>query len=194
MIKYHSHVEPLGEFGERERRTVKRGVMCRGLVCAISQPLSDLKQAAIRKHRVEWSTVLVVVFAVAMLFATTDSKASNRGVSTATWYGPGFYGENFACEGRDRWTPNSYRRNVRGVAHMWLPCGAKVTLRFRHRVVRVRVIDTGNFGYNNFDLTARTAMDLCACVKPYTLRVRWKRGWTSEHKYQSNAIERREHE
>ena len=52
----------------------------------------------------------------------------------ASWYGPGFYGNRTAC-GRAL-TPGRL-----GVAHKSLPCGTKVTFRYRGRSATVRVID-----------------------------------------------------
>lgn len=94
--------------------------------------------------------------------------------TVATWYGPGLYGNAFYCTGKHPAVPNSYGRGVRGVAHMKLPCGTWVTMCFK-RCVRVRVIDRGRFKDTRFDATARTAMDLCNCTKPYTMNVRWRR-------------------
>ena len=47
----------------------------------------------------------------------------------ATWYGPGFYGSRTACGER------LGRRTV-GVAHRSLPCGTKLTIRYKGRFVR----------------------------------------------------------
>lgn len=68
----------------------------------------------------------------------------------ASWYGPGLYGNHTACGGR--LTPGRL-----GVAHRWLPCGARVTFRYRDRSVTVPVIDRGPFaGAREWDLTAAT--------------------------------------
>lgn len=68
----------------------------------------------------------------------------------ASWYGPGLYGNHTACGGR--LTPGRL-----GVAHKWLPCGARVTFRYRSRSVTVPVIDRGPFaGAREWDLTAAT--------------------------------------
>ena len=95
----------------------------------------------------------------------------------ATWYGPGFYGNTTACGQR-------YTIRTRGVAvpsggRYHLRCGHRLTICYRspRRCVRVRVIDTGSFRSHRFDLSARTAMDLCRCWRPYTMRVRWQHGW-----------------
>ena len=69
----------------------------------------------------------------------------------ASWYGPGLYGNRLGCGGR-------LGTSQLGVAHKSLPCGTKVTLRHRGRVVRVPVIDRGPYvGAREYDLTAATA-------------------------------------
>jgi rare lipoprotein A (peptidoglycan hydrolase) len=68
----------------------------------------------------------------------------------ASWYGPGLYGGRLACGGR--LTPGTL-----GVANKTLPCGARLTLRYRGHVVRTRVVDRGPYaGAREFDLTAAT--------------------------------------
>jgi peptidoglycan lytic transglycosylase len=68
----------------------------------------------------------------------------------ASWYGPGLYGGHLGCGGT--LTPGTL-----GVANKTLPCGAKVTLRHRGRIVRVPVVDRGPYsGGREFDLTAAT--------------------------------------
>ena len=72
----------------------------------------------------------------------------------ASWYGPGLYGNRLGCGGR-------LGTSQLGVAHKSLPCGTKVTLRHRGRVVRVPVIDRGPYvGAREYDLTAATAQRL----------------------------------
>jgi len=69
----------------------------------------------------------------------------------ASWYGPGFYGQQTGCGGRLGYSQL-------GVAHKTLPCGSKVTLRHNGRRVRVPVIDRGPYvGAREYDLTAATA-------------------------------------
>jgi rare lipoprotein A len=68
----------------------------------------------------------------------------------ASWYGPGLYGGHLACGG-------SLDAGTLGVANKTLPCGTKVTLRYRGRKVRVAVVDRGPYvGNREFDLTAAT--------------------------------------
>jgi rare lipoprotein A len=75
-------------------------------------------------------------------------------VTTASWYGPGLYGNRLGCGGT--LTPRRL-----GVAHRSLPCGSKLTLRHGGRTVRVRVIDRGPYvGGREFDLTEATARRL----------------------------------
>jgi rare lipoprotein A (peptidoglycan hydrolase) len=74
--------------------------------------------------------------------------------SAASWYGPGFYGNRTAC-GR------TLARGTLGVAHKSLPCGTKVTLRYRGRTVVAPVIDRGPYaGNREYDLTAATKQRL----------------------------------
>jgi rare lipoprotein A len=74
--------------------------------------------------------------------------------AAASWYGPGLYGNHLACGG-------TLSPSRLGVAHKSLPCGSRVTLRRRGRVLRVPVIDRGPYsGNREFDLTERTARRL----------------------------------
>lgn len=68
----------------------------------------------------------------------------------ASWYGPGLYGNPTACGG-------TLGANTLGVAHKYLPCGTRVTFRYRGRSVTVPVIDRGPFvAGREWDLTAAT--------------------------------------
>jgi rare lipoprotein A len=70
--------------------------------------------------------------------------------AAASWYGPGFYGNRTGCGGRLGY-------DQLGVANKWLPCGTRVTLRYRGRSVTVPVIDRGPYaGGREWDLTAAT--------------------------------------
>jgi rare lipoprotein A len=74
--------------------------------------------------------------------------------TSASWYGPGLYGNATACGGT--LTPSTL-----GVAHRTMPCGTKLRLRYKGRTVSVRVIDRGPFaGNREFDLTAATKQRL----------------------------------
>jgi hypothetical protein len=71
-----------------------------------------------------------------------------------SWYGPGFYGSRTACG-------QTMGYAVLGVAHKSLPCGTRVTFRYRGRSVTVPVIDRGPFvAGREFDLTRATKAKL----------------------------------
>ncbi len=81
----------------------------------------------------------------------TRSKFRPRNRRTATWYGPGLYGNKMACGG-------TLTRNTFGVAHKTLPCGKKVTIAHGGRIVIARVVDRGPFVKGvSYDLTEKTA-------------------------------------
>jgi rare lipoprotein A len=70
----------------------------------------------------------------------------------ASWYA--LYGGALACGG-------TLGYGTLGVANKTLPCGTKVTLRYRNREVTVRVIDRGPYaGGREWDLTGATARRL----------------------------------
>ena len=72
----------------------------------------------------------------------------------ASWYGPGLYGNSTACGG-------ALQAGRIGVAHKYLPCGTKVTFRYRGRSVTAPVIDRGPFAAGlDWDLTAATKQKL----------------------------------
>lgn len=87
-----------------------------------------------------------------------SSEAQASGVPlravTATWYGPGLYGNQTAC-GR-RLTPRT-----KGIAHLTLPCRSRVRIAYRGRSVVTRVIDRGPYGGSaTIDIAAGTARQL----------------------------------
>jgi hypothetical protein len=73
----------------------------------------------------------------------------------ATWYGPGFFGNQTACG--IPLTPDT-----QGVAHRSLPCGTQVAITYGGRSVVVPVIDRGPYGVAgaSWDLTQATALTL----------------------------------
>jgi rare lipoprotein A len=74
--------------------------------------------------------------------------------AAASYYGPGLYGGALACGG-------TLTTSKLGVAHKTLPCGSRVTLRYRGRTVTVPVIDRGPYaGNREYDLTAATKAKL----------------------------------
>jgi rare lipoprotein A len=84
------------------------------------------------------------------LAAGSSSRARRVTVyrpASASWYGPGLYGNRTACGG-------TLSPSTVGVAHRSMPCGTKLTLRHRGRSVRAKVIDRGPFvAGREFDLT-----------------------------------------
>jgi hypothetical protein len=69
----------------------------------------------------------------------------------ASYYGPGLYGNRTACG----------QTLTAGVANRWLPCGTRVTFRYRGRSVTVPVIDRGPYsGSRIWDLTYATKQRL----------------------------------
>jgi rare lipoprotein A len=70
--------------------------------------------------------------------------------ASASWYGPGLYGNRTACG-------QTLSSSTLGVAHKSMPCGTKLKLRHGNNTVKVRVIDRGPYvGDREFDLTAAT--------------------------------------
>jgi hypothetical protein len=69
----------------------------------------------------------------------------------ASWYGPGLYGNGVACGG-------TLKPSTMGVAHKTLPCGTKLTIRYKGRQVRTKVIDRGPY-------IAGRELDLTEAVK-----------------------------
>jgi len=86
--------------------------------------------------------------------STSSALVHSMDRAGATWYGPGFYGNQTACG-------TVLRQTTLGVAHKSLPCGTKVTLAYHGHSVVVPVIDRGPYaaGYT-FDLTGATAQAL----------------------------------
>lgn len=74
--------------------------------------------------------------------------------STATLYGPGFYGHRTACG-------KILRRGTIGVANRTLPCGTPVEIYYKGGVITVPVIDRGPYAHGaNWDLTMATGRAL----------------------------------
>jgi rare lipoprotein A (peptidoglycan hydrolase) len=90
--------------------------------------------------------------------STKGRKAAAKPAKSAlaTWFGPGFYGEQTACG--QIMTPT-----IVGVAHRTLPCGTLVLIAYRGRRVTVPVLDRGPYGNGaDWDLTAGAAQTLGA--------------------------------
>lgn len=69
---------------------------------------------------------------------TAQELVRSLGKSGASWYGPGFYGNQTACG-------QTLRRGTVGVAHKKLPCGSKVMIGYHGRYLMTRVIDRGPY-------------------------------------------------
>ena len=73
---------------------------------------------------------------------------------TASLYGPGLYGNETACGER-------LTRTLVGVAHRSLPCGTKVTIKYRGHYLNTEVVDRGPFTKGvKWDLTSAAAQQL----------------------------------
>ncbi len=81
----------------------------------------------------------------------TRAAMAPRKRRTATWYGPGLYGNEMACGGK-------LTKSTFGVAHKSLPCGTKVAIAHGGRIVIAPVVDRGPFVKGvEYDLTAHAA-------------------------------------
>ncbi len=82
---------------------------------------------------------------------TSDALINAMPSQLATWYGPGFFGNETACG-------ETLTTRTPGVAHRTLPCGTRVVLSYNGRFVRTTVIDRGPFANGaKWDLTQATA-------------------------------------
>ncbi len=82
----------------------------------------------------------------------------------ATWFGPGFYGQETACG--QTLTPA-----VVGVAHRTLPCGTLVRVSYKGRAITLPVLDRGPYSHiADWDLTggAATALGISGTVRIHT--------------------------
>ena len=89
--------------------------------------------------------------AAASSAAAPTARTTVYRAARATYYGPGFFGQQTACG--QVLTPDMH-----GVAHKKLPCGTLVAVTYAGREIVVPVIDRGPFhdGYS-WDLTQATA-------------------------------------
>lgn len=86
--------------------------------------------------------------------ATRRKIARTMPRSIATWYGGILLGHRTACG-------KTLRRSTIGVAHRTLPCGTKVTFKYRGHYARAKVIDRGPYANGaRWDLTEATAREL----------------------------------
>lgn len=89
--------------------------------------------------------------------ATTSPDQTDRRhmeKETATWYGPGLWGNETACG-------KTLERKTVGVAHRRLPCGTEVTFAYKGNYLTTKVIDRGPFANGaRWDLTQAAARKL----------------------------------
>jgi rare lipoprotein A (peptidoglycan hydrolase) len=87
--------------------------------------------------------------------STAPAHQAIRSSSIATWFGPGFYGQQTACG--QKLTPA-----VVGVANRTLPCGTLVSVSYHKRHLIVPVLDRGPYSHigADWDLTAGAAAAL----------------------------------
>lgn len=115
------------------------------------------------KRRKTSAVIAAFLTAVAMCASAVDALASTGGAAAssepavtdgrtvATWFGPGFYGNETACG-------QILTHEVIGVAHRTLPCGTLVKLSYHERTIVVPVIDRGPYRHGvTWDLTAGAA-------------------------------------
>src|SRR6202035_2139127 len=91
--------------------------------------------------------------------AGTPAKPSTK-AQIATWFGPGFYGQQTACG--QTMTPV-----IVGVASRTLPCGTLVLVNYKGHRLTVPVIDRGPYGNGaTWDLTwgAASALTIAETV------------------------------
>lgn len=95
--------------------------------------------------------------------STTPPKTAKAQI--ATWFGPGFYGQQTACG--QTMTPV-----IVGVASRTLPCGTLVLVTYKSHRLTVPVIDRGPYGHNgaSWDLTwgAASALTITETVQVKT--------------------------
>jgi peptidoglycan hydrolase-like protein with peptidoglycan-binding domain len=85
---------------------------------------------------------------------TTSALVNAMPPQLATWYGPGFFGNQTACG-------QTLTKRTLGVAHRTLPCGSRVVIGYGGRFVRTTVIDRGPYANGaKWDLTQATAQKL----------------------------------
>jgi hypothetical protein len=121
------------------------------------------KTRARGRYSVRSTVRRIGAYRLRVLFAgDKTARASRRTIGTlnvyrkvfASWYSIG--GGQVAC-------PGASGRAKYGVAHKTLPCGTMVSLRYRGRSVRAKVVDRGPFvGGREFDLTGPTKVALRA--------------------------------
>jgi rare lipoprotein A (peptidoglycan hydrolase) len=83
------------------------------------------------------------------------SLSSQEGISLATWFGPGLFGNQTACG-------QVLTKRLIGVANRTLPCGTLVKVSYRGHNLTIPVVDRGPYGplHAKWDLTQAAAKQL----------------------------------
>jgi len=105
-----------------------------------------------------WKPAHIGQFALRTVFRHSASMPLNVTVyrpALATWYGPGFWGNETACG-------IPLTADLQGVAHRTLPCGTQVAISYQGRTEILPVIDRGPYGVAgaDWDLTQAAAFAL----------------------------------
>jgi len=143
---------------------VKPAIGSRRVVVVIGGEKLATRTGKHGKFKLRWKAARTGTFAARVkakgdrIAAGSKDKAGRTTVyrpAHASYYGPGLYGNPVACGG------STLTTSTIGVAHKTLPCGTKLTLRYRGRSVKVRVIDRGPYiAGREFDLTYATKQKL----------------------------------
>jgi rare lipoprotein A len=101
---------------------------------------------------------MAIILSILLTLSPLSTFIYDKNVS---WYGPGFYGNRTACGLK-------LTTKTHGVAHKTLPCGTKVTFRYRGKEITVPVIDRGPYiKGRQWDLTGWTCTYLRHCFTGY---------------------------
>ncbi len=86
---------------------------------------------------------------------SSQAPGSQEGISLATWFGPGLFGNQTACG-------QVLTKRLVGVANRTLPCGTLVKVAYRGRNLTIPVVDRGPYGplHAKWDLTQAAARQL----------------------------------
>jgi hypothetical protein len=117
----------------------------------VAKPKTDKRG----RFSTSWKPHEVGHYAISALLTGSDAPPRAGGVtvyreSSASWYGPGLYGNRTACG-------QTLTSSTLGVAHKTLPCGTRVAFYYHGHTVTVQVIDRGPYvAGREWDLTAET--------------------------------------
>ena len=102
------------------------------------------------KYPIALAGALALALATPIAAPAEHNQAEGRTV-TASFYGPGLYGNHLACGGY-------LSTSTVGVAHRWLRCGSSLRLCYHGRCLWTTVVDRGPYvSGRDLDLTAGLA-------------------------------------